>query len=181
MALTVQCSIISIDSNITDYIIRKVINVYQKMCQTKNRALRKSSISGIFLQRLSIQNYSKPSNTEKRQNTANQQTQNFISFLSLCRGPACYTLSKALDISSPAAGAAPYLLKTLAIVSDTTVRRSAVDQEDLKAYRKSEKKPALLQVINNLIIYKFFKDISNYIKMNSKAESFSCAPFPKHS
>ena len=31
------------------------------------------------------------------------------------------------------------MLKTLAILSDTTVRRSAVDQEDLKPYWKSEK------------------------------------------
>ena len=41
------------------------------------------------------------------------------------------TLSKALDISSATARVAPYLLKALAILSDTTVRRSAVDREDL--------------------------------------------------
>ena len=34
---------------------------------------------------------------------------------------------------------APDLLKTLAILLDTTVRRSAVDREDLKPYWKSEK------------------------------------------
>ena len=33
------------------------------------------------------------------------------------------------------------VLKALAIVSDTTVRRSAVDREDLKPYWKSEKRP----------------------------------------
>ena len=33
----------------------------------------------------------------------------------------------------------PSLLNTLAILSDTTVRRSAVDRKDLKAYWKSEK------------------------------------------
>ena len=33
----------------------------------------------------------------------------------------------------------PDLLKATAILSDTTVRRSAVDQEDLKPYWKSEK------------------------------------------
>ena len=31
------------------------------------------------------------------------------------------------------------MLKALAILSDTTVRRSAVDREDLKPYWKSEK------------------------------------------
>ena len=42
--------------------------------------------------------------------------------------------AKALDISSATAGVAPGLLKPLAILSDTTVRRSAVDREDLKPY-----------------------------------------------
>ena len=41
-------------------------------------------------------------------------------------------LSKALDISRATAQVAPDLLKALAILSDTTVRRSAVDQEDLQ-------------------------------------------------
>ena len=53
--------------------------------------------------------------------------------------PACQTLLKALDISSAAARVAPNLLKALAILSDTTARRSTVDQEDLKPYWKSGK------------------------------------------
>ena len=36
---------------------------------------------------------------------------------------------------------APDLLIALAIISDTTVRRSAVDREDLMPYWKSEKRP----------------------------------------
>ena len=55
--------------------------------------------------------------------------------------PACQTLSKALDISSATARVAPELLKAQAILSDTTVTRSAVDREDLKPYWKSEKRP----------------------------------------
>ena len=47
--------------------------------------------------------------------------------LSLWRRPACQTLSKALDVSSVPAQVAPDSLKTLANLSDTTVRRSAVD------------------------------------------------------
>ena len=59
--------------------------------------------------------------------------------LNLWRRPAT-TLLKALDISRATAQAAPALLKTLAILSDTiTVRRSVVDQEVLKPYWKSEK------------------------------------------
>ena len=34
---------------------------------------------------------------------------------------------------------APEMLKALAILSDVTIRRSAVDQEDLKPHWKSEK------------------------------------------
>ena len=59
--------------------------------------------------------------------------------LNFWRRPAT-TLLKALDISRATAQAAPALLKTLAIPSDTiTVRRSVVDQEVLKPYWKSEK------------------------------------------
>ena len=55
------------------------------------------------------------------------------------RRAACQTLSKALDISSATARVVLNLLKALATVLDTTVRRSAVDQEDIKPYWKSEK------------------------------------------
>ena len=47
---------------------------------------------------------------------------------------------KVLDISSATDWVAPDLLKALAILSDTTVRRFAVDREDLKPYWKSEKR-----------------------------------------
>ena len=46
---------------------------------------------------------------------------------------------KSLDISSAIAQVAPDLLKALAILSDTNVRRYAVDREDLIPYWKSEK------------------------------------------
>ena len=59
--------------------------------------------------------------------------------MSLWRRPKCQTLSKALNISSAAARIALDLLRTLAILSDTTIRRSAVDWEDLKPEWKSEK------------------------------------------
>ena len=44
-----------------------------------------------------------------------------------------------MDISTASAGVAPDLLKALVVLSDTTVRRSAIDQEDLKLYWKSQK------------------------------------------
>ena len=85
-----------------------------------NWALRDSNINWIFLWRLPIQNHSKPSITEKRR-----------SDLSLWRRPAWQTLSNLLDISSVTARVAPDLLRALAILPDTTVRRSAVDWEDV--------------------------------------------------
>ena len=68
--------------------------------------------------------------------------------------PACQTLSKALDIPNTTARVAPDLLKALAILSDTTVRISAVDWEDLKPYWKLEKGEISL---GDSIVYKFFQ------------------------
>ena len=76
----------------------------------------------------------------KRRNKGKYLTWNSIRLLSLWKRPACQTLSKALDISSATAWIAPDLLKALEILSDTTVRRSAIDWEYLKPYRKSEKR-----------------------------------------
>ena len=45
----------------------------------------------------------------------------------ILRRPACQTASKAVDISSATARVTPDLFKTIAILSDTTVRKSAVD------------------------------------------------------
>ena len=64
--------------------------------------------------------------------------------LSLWGRPACHTLSKALDISSATARVVPDLLKALVILSDTVVRRWAVDQDCLRPYWKSEKKTTFL-------------------------------------
>ena len=56
------------------------------------------------------------------------------------------TLSKALNKSSATARAAPDLLKAQAILSESTVRRSAIKQEDLKPYWKPERRPHLSEV-----------------------------------
>ena len=94
--------------------------------------------------------------------------------LSLWRRPACQTLSKALDISSAKARVAPGLLKALAILPDATVRRFAVDQEDLKPYIKGY----IFQRDQELIIYKFFKDFTNHWKKTNMAIVFSCRLSP---
>ena len=62
--------IINTYSNISDNIIIKVTNVYQKKCSAKNGALRNSSINWIFLWRHPIQSHSKPFTIEKWRNKA---------------------------------------------------------------------------------------------------------------
>ena len=53
-------------------------------------------------------------------------------------------LVKSLECSIATPQVAPDILKALAILSDTTVRRSVVDQEDLKLYWESKKKTTFL-------------------------------------
>ena len=131
----VNSSIISIDIiNITDNIIRKVINVYHEKCRTNNGPLRNSSINWIFLWRLPIQNYLKPPVTEKRRNKAKYLTWNsirpkFVKKTSMPNSVERLGYIKCYSLSSPRP-----------VPSDTTVRRSAVDREDLKPCWKSEKR-----------------------------------------
>ena len=58
--------------------------------------------------------------------------------------PACQILLKLLGISSATITVALDLLKAIAIISDTTVRRSTVDREGLKPYWKSANQQSLL-------------------------------------
>ena len=73
-------------------------------------------------------------------------------------------------MSSATAPTAPTLLMAQTILSETTVRRSAVDRDNLKPYCKSEKNPQ-----DN---YKFFKDFTYHRKKINRAVVFSCRPFP---
>ena len=70
----------------------------------------------------------------------------------------CQTLSKALEMSKATAQMASDKFKVLAILSVTTVRRSAVDLDDPKPYWKSEKRPTL-EVPNQFIIDELFNDL----------------------
>ena len=73
--------------------------------------------------------------------------------------PECQTLSKALGISSATARVAPGLLKALEILSDTSVKRSAVDQEDLRPYWNSEKRPHFSSWSTILLFTSFSKTL----------------------
>ena len=50
----------------------------------------------------------------------------------------------------------------LAILSDTTVRRSAVDQEDLKPYWKSEKSPHFSRRPTILLFTNFYSKLPSW-------------------
>ena len=79
--------------------------------------------------------------------------------LSLRRRPASQTLSKALDTSIVTARVGPDLLKSLEILSDTTVRRSEVEWEDLKPYWISEKRPYFSRWSTILLLTSFSKTL----------------------
>ena len=64
----------------------------------------------------------------------------------------------------PSAQVAPDLFKALAILSGTTVRRSAVDQEDLKPYLKSEKRPHFSRWSTILSFTSFSKTLLTIIR-----------------
>ena len=106
-----KSGIISIDSNITDNIARKVINEYYEKCRTKNGPLKNSKNNWRFLWGFPIQNHLKLSITEKR-NKAKYLTLNSIRFKFVKKtsipNPVkslgyikCYSLSSPRSVKSP--------------------------------------------------------------------------------
>ena len=92
---------------------------------------------------------------------------------SLWRRLAWQTLSKSFNIATATARVAPDLLNTLATLSDTTVRRSTIDREDLEPYWKSEK----MLHFSRWSISLLFKYFTNNRKKTNRAVVFSCRPF----
>ena len=74
--------------------------------------------------------------TEKRQ-TCNSIRIKFLEKTSMPNPVKSLVNAKVLQTAQ----VGPDLLKALEMLSDTTIRRSAVDQKDLKPYWKSEKRP----------------------------------------
>ena len=79
--------------------------------------------------------------------------------LGLWRRPACQTLSKALGISHAIVWVASDLLKVLAILSDATFRRSAVDLEDLNHTENQKKTPHFFRWSTTLLFTIFWKTL----------------------
>ena len=125
-----------------------------------------------------MQNYSKPSIIKKRQNKAKYLTQNsirltFIKKTSMSNPVKslgyvkCYRLSRSIPVKSSSSS----------ILSDLTVRRSAVDQK-IKTVLEIRIKTTFIQVIKKPIIYKLFKDFSEKGKNTNRVVVFSCTSFP---
>ena len=72
----------------------------------------------------------------------------------------------------------PRPLKALTILSDTTVRTSAVDWEDLKPYWKSEIRLGSSSWSTILLFPSFFNDLPNHRKETNRVRVFSRRPFP---
>ena len=83
-----------------------------------------------------------------------------------------------MDITSVTAQVALDLLKALAILSYTTVRKSAVDQEDLKPYWKSEKDHISLGDQQFYYLQVFQRLYKPHRKKTNRVVVFSCRPFP---
>ena len=66
-------------------------------------------------------------------------------------------MSKALDTSSTKAQVAPKTLKALAILSNTTIKQSAVESEDLKPYWKLEKRSDFSRQSTKILLTSFSK------------------------
>ena len=116
------------------------------MCSAKRVWLRMGpsgtpSLNGnwIFLWRLPIQNNLKPSNTEKRRNKVKYLIWMSIRLKSV-KKTSWPNPVKGLGYIKFYSSKSPDLLKCLEILSDITLRGSAVDREDLKPDSKSEKK-----------------------------------------
>ena len=131
-----------------------------------------SSIYWIFLWELPIQNDLHLSTTEKGRNKVKYLTWNSIRLKSVRKT----SMPNPKSWSTPA-WVAPDLLRALAILADITVKRSAVDQEDLKPYWKLEKMDTLSKVCP-FTLYKLSKVFTNHTKKTNRVVVFSCRTFP---
>ena len=127
----------------------------RKKSKTMNGALRDTNINGALYQRLFIKNHTNHTVYYREINIqAENPTSNFCKTW-VVRKTRCKILSKALNIVSAAAPAVPDLLRVLAILMVTNVRRSAADLEHLLPYWKLEKIPYFLWWSASLLFIRF--------------------------
>ena len=104
----------------SECLLGQIENQKNHSCGSKNGTLRNTSINGILLQRLCIQNYLTPSITEKWQNKVKNPTW------------VCEEDQRGKPLAAD-------LLKAVAILSDTIIIRSAVGWEH-QNYTENQKK-----------------------------------------
>ena len=127
--------------------------------------------------KISHQNQSKPSISKEWRNKAKYLTWNFIrrDFVQKTRMPQhvknlgqikYYSSSSPWPVTSPSNSIRYNYQK----ICSWSRRR--------KIILEIRKKATFLWVINNPIIYKFFKDVTNHRKETNRAVVFNCRPFP---
>ena len=139
--------------------------------------MRNSSINWIFLLKLSIQNHPKLSITEKRRSKTKYLTWNSIrcKFVKKMNMPnpvkslgyiKCYSCGNPRPVKSPRNSIRYNCQKIFCLM-----RRP-------KTILEIRKKATFLLVINNPIIFKFFRDFTNHRKKTKRVVVFSCRPWP---
>ena len=147
------------------------------MCRTNNGALKSSNINSIFLWRFLIQNHSQPPITDKTGSKANYLISNSIR-LKFVKKTMMPNLAKSHEYIKWYSSSSPRPPKSPKTLSDTAVKRSVVDREDLKPYWISEKSSYFsrwsqshyLQVLPRptterrlrAVIFKLFQNIFKY-------------------
>ena len=127
------------------------------------------------MRRLPIQNHLKPSITAKRRSKAKYLTWNSLrrKFVKKTIMP---NLGKSLGYVKCYSSSSWRPVKIPSNLSDTTVRKSAVDWENLKPYWKSEK--GHISLDDQQSYFKFFKDFTNHRKKTNRVVVLSSRPFP---
>ena len=141
ITVRIESSIISIDSNIIDNIIQKVISMYCEKCRIKNKALRNSINNWKFLQWLLNHNHSKETISEKRWNKAKYPTRISI------------RLEFAPQLKTNAtAQLAPHLLKFQGCSTGNNCRKIYSWSRRSETTLELRKDTIFLEVINNPVI-----------------------------
>ena len=138
--------------------------------------MRNSSINWIFLWRLSIQNHSKSSITEKRRNKAKYLTWNSIR-LKFVKKTSMPNPVKSLGYIKCYSSSSPKPFQSPSIFIRYNCKKIWSWSRRLKTILEIRKMGTFLLVINNSIICKFSKNFTSGRKKTSRAVVFSFRPF----
>ena len=149
---TLESSIINKDSNMTQSIMRKIINVQQDKSRTKHKALKNIAINRPFLRCIPIHMQTVLYINEKWRTNAEKLIRKFMR-LKLVKKISMPNPIKIVVISSDIIGVVWGVLKASAILSATTFKRSTVEPEDLKPCWKSENQKGIISQGDEQVYY----------------------------